>query len=69
VFEYAKPGQLLQTFIGDIIFEGQTIIEPGEEKEVIVRFLMNQPIEKYLNKGRIWWIHEGQNLVGEAQIL
>jgi len=44
-------------------------IEPGEEKIVIVRFLLNQPIEKYLNKGQIWWIHEGPNLVGRGEIL
>lgn len=69
VFEYKENGQLLQTFIGDILFEEQMTIEPGEEKEVMVRFLMNQPIEKYLNKGRVWWIHEGLNAIGEAEIL
>lgn len=37
VFEY-KEGQLLQTFIGDIKFEGQDTIEPGEQKLVTVRF-------------------------------
>ncbi len=69
VFEYGKNGELNETFIGDIIFEGQTTIEPGEEKEVTVRFLINQPIEKYLNKGQVWFIHEGPNLIGEAVIL
>lgn len=69
VFEYGKKGELINTFIGDIIFDGQPTIEPGEEKEVIVRFLINQPIEKYLNKGQVWWIHEGPNLIGEAEIL
>ncbi|MCK6607702.1 MULTISPECIES: hypothetical protein [Flavobacterium] len=69
VFEYGKKGELNNTFIGDIIFEGQSTIEPGEEKEVTVRFLINQPIEKYLNKGQVWWIHEGPNLIGEAEVL
>lgn len=69
VFEYDAQGQLLNTFIGDIIFDGQTTIDPGEEKEVTVRFLMNQPIEKYLQKGRIWWLHEAGNIIGEAEIL
>jgi hypothetical protein len=69
VFEYEKDGKINQTFMGDIIFENQMTIEPGEEKIVIVRFLLNQPIEKYLNKGQIWWIHEGPNLVGRGEVL
>jgi len=68
VFEYTN-GQILQTFIGDIKFEGQDTIEPGEEKLVTVRFLLNQPIEQYINLGRKWWIHEGQNCIGEAEIV
>lgn len=69
VFEYNDNGQLLQTYIGDIIFEGTPTIEPGEEREVTVRFIMNQPIEKYLDKGRIWWIHEGTRQIGQAEII
>jgi len=69
VFEYNENGQLLQTYIGDIIFEGIPTIEPGEEREVTVRFLMNQPIERYLGKGRIWWIHEGSKQIGQAEII
>ncbi len=69
VFEYPQNGEYLQTFIGDIVFEGQPTIEPGETKDVAVRFLINQPIEKYLDKGRKWWIHEGGKLIGEAEII
>ena len=69
VFEYNDNGQLFHTFIGDIIFEGKPTIEPGEEREVTVRFLINQPIEKYLDKGRIWWIHEGSRQIGQAEII
>lgn len=69
VFEYKDNGHLLMTFIGDIIFEDQNTIEPGETKEVIVRFLLEQPIEKYLDKGRRWWIHESARVVGEAVII
>lgn len=69
VFEYNDNGQLLQTYIGDIIFEGTPTIEPGEEREVTVRFLMNQPIERYLDRGRIWWIHEGAKQIGQAEII
>jgi hypothetical protein len=68
VFEYCE-GQLLQAFIGDIKFEGQDTIEPGEQKLVVVRFLLNQPIEKYISVGRKWWIHEGQTVIGEAEIV
>ena len=69
VFEYNDNGQLLQTYIGDIIFEGKPTIEPGEEREVTVRFIMNQPIEKYLDKGRTWRIHEGVRQIGQAEII
>ena len=68
VFEYSVDGNFLQTFIGDIIFEDQSTIEPGETKIVTIRFLLNQPIEKYLSKGRKWWIHEGLKVIGEARI-
>jgi translation elongation factor EF-Tu-like GTPase len=68
VFEY-KDGQLVHTYIGDIKFDGQDLIQPGEEKLVTVRFLLNQPIEKYINVGRKWWIHEGLNVIGEAEIV
>jgi len=66
VFERPAKGQ---TFVGEIIFEGQRTIEPGEEKIVTVRFILNQPIEKYLDKGRKWWIQEAQNVLGEAEII
>lgn len=69
VFEYKQNGELLQTFIGDIIFDGQDMILPGETREVTVRFLLNQPIEKYLEKGNTWYLHEGGRLVGKAIVL
>ena len=69
VFEYNKANQLLQTYIGDIIFEGAQTIEPGEEREVTVRFLMNQRIEKYLDKGPIWWFHEVAIPIGQAKMI
>lgn len=69
VFEYNEWNQILQTFIGDVILDEQTSIEPGEEKEVTIRFLLNQPIEKHLVNGRKWWIHEGSRRIGEAEII
>jgi translation elongation factor EF-Tu-like GTPase len=68
VFEYSD-GQFLQTFIGTLNSRRQDTIEPGEQKLVTVRFLLNQPIEKYINVGRKWWVHEGQTVIGEAEIV
>lgn len=68
VFEYVDE-QLLNTFIGDIIFNHKKLFMPGETHEVSVRFLFHMPIEKYLNIGRKWWIHEGSKIIGEAEIL
>lgn len=69
VFEYNDEGKFLDAYMGDIIFDGKPTIEPGEEREVTVRFLLNQPIEKYLDKGRVWWIHEGPIQIGQAEII
>jgi hypothetical protein len=68
VFEY-KANNTFSSYVGDIQFDGQRAIEPGEEKLVTVRFLNAQPIEQYLTIGRKWWIHEGANQLGEAEIL
>lgn len=68
VFEYLTNGQLKYTYIGDIQFDPEEWIEPGETKEVLVRFLAKQPIDTFLNIGQIWWIHEGPNVIGKAEI-
>ncbi len=68
VFEY-KADNTFSSYAGDIQFDGQQAIEPGEEKLVTVRFLSGQPIEQFLTVGRNWWIHEGPNQLGEAEIL
>ncbi|MGA6121677.1 hypothetical protein [Sphingobacterium anhuiense] len=69
VFEYTADGKIDQTYIGDIVFEDINEILPGEERRIIARFLIHQRIEEYLTKGAVWWIHEGQNQIGEAEIL
>ncbi len=69
VFEYKDCGQLLITYIGDIVFDEEDDFRPGQTKIVTVRFLAHQRIEKYLDKGRKWWIHEGARLIGEAEII
>ncbi len=69
VFEYDATGKAPRTFAGDIVFEGPSRIEPGETRELIVRFLINQPIHQYLHKGKVWWLHEGAKIIGEAELL
>jgi hypothetical protein len=69
VFEHSGKGKRLNSFIGDIVFEGQHTIEPGEEKIVTVRFLLCMPLEQYMNVGRKWWIQEGERVLGEAEII
>ncbi|WP_422092070.1 hypothetical protein [Tenacibaculum ovolyticum] len=69
VFEYNDKGDYLMTFIGQIEFNNVSEILPGEEKEVLVKFLFHMPIEKYLNIERKWWIHEGNKCIGEGEIL
>lgn len=68
VFEYSDDG-IIRTYIGDLQFEGQELIMPGEEKEVLVRFLDCPPIHRYLQVGRKWWIHEGIKCTGELEML
>ncbi|SDG89872.1 hypothetical protein SAMN05421827_112159 [Pedobacter terrae] len=68
VFEY-KQNQMLQTFIGDINFSEWPTIEPGEKKNVKVRFLDFPLLHPYLNLGQVWHIHEGERVIGKAKIL
>jgi translation elongation factor EF-Tu-like GTPase len=68
VFEY-KDGSMISAYMGEIKFDGQEWIEPGEGKFVTVQFTRGQEIERFLTIGRLWWIHEGNRLVGEAVIV
>jgi translation elongation factor EF-Tu-like GTPase len=69
VFEYKDNStDFVTTYIGQIEFEKEWIL-PNETEIVTVRFLKSQNISKLINKGRVWWIHEGQNKLGEAEIL
>jgi hypothetical protein len=68
VFEYHND-EIIRSYMGDIVFDDQQTIEPGEEKIVTVRFLLNQRVDPFLNVGRKWWIHEGGRVIGEAEII
>lgn len=60
---------MIVAFIGDIFFETPEKLELEKTYEVLFRFPISQRIEKYLHRGRKWWIHEGSRAVGEAQII
>ncbi|MTI29255.1 hypothetical protein [Xanthovirga aplysinae] len=69
VFEYKENGELKEGFMGDIQVDGIEQLELGYEYEVMVRFPLIQRIERFLKKGRKWWIHAGSRQIGEAVIL
>lgn len=70
VFEMPDDGlSKLITYIGDIIFEGQELIDPGENKIVTVRFLKHPAIAKYIKVGQKWFINEGARTLGFGEII
>jgi translation elongation factor EF-Tu-like GTPase len=70
VFEYKEnSNDFIATYIGDVNFEGQEFLYPGELIVATVRFLRHGDIERFIQIGRIWWIHEGRNKIGEAEII
>ena len=70
VFDYVNSAkELKETFIGEITFKNPELINPGEERQVNVRFLDMGEIKAKLIVGKTWWIHEGSNIIGEAKIL
>lgn len=69
VFEYNASGEMMAAYMGDIRFDREDGILPGQEKVATVRFLREQPIQKYLNPGARWWIHEGAICVGVGEIV
>jgi translation elongation factor EF-Tu-like GTPase len=69
VFEYKDNGLDLKAgYMGEISFDKNHIIKPSESKIVKVQFASGQNIDKYIELGRTWWIHEGRRKVGEAVI-
>lgn len=69
VFELPVDLKNLQTYIGDIQFDDQELIEPGETKIVTVRFLKIPQIEKYIKVGQKWFINEAARTLGFGEIL
>jgi translation elongation factor EF-Tu-like GTPase len=69
VFELPDDFKSLRTYIGDIQFDDQASIEPGETKVVTVRFLKVPEIERYINVGQKWFINEATRTFGFGEIL
>lgn len=69
VFELPDELKNLKTYIGDIQFEDQEFIKPGETKVVIVRFLKVPEVKKYIQVGRKWFINEASETLGFGEIL
>lgn len=69
VFELPDDRGTLRTYIGDIQFDDQELIEPGETKVVTVRFLKVPPIEQYIKVGQKWFINEATMTLGFGEIL
>lgn len=70
VFEYKEnSNNFIATYIGDVNFEEQEFLYPGELIVATVRFLRHGDIERFIQIGQIWWIHEGRNKIGEAEII
>lgn len=69
VFELPDDLSILKTYVGDILFDGQELIEPGETIIATVRFLNLPSIEKYIKIGQKWFINEGRKTLGFGEIL
>ncbi|MDH7463509.1 hypothetical protein QEG73_19570 [Chitinophagaceae bacterium 26-R-25] len=69
VFELPDDLRDLKTFIGDIQFDDQELIKPGETKIVMVRFLKMPQVEKYIKVGQKWFMNEAARTLGFGEIL
>jgi len=68
---FEKPNNVkeIRAYAGDLQFEDQDSIQPGQTKIVTVRFLRNPIIEQYIKVGQKWFIHEGHRLVAKGEII
>ena len=69
VFELPNDLKNIKTYIGDIQFDDQELIEPGETKIVTVRFLKMPQVEKYIKVGQKWFINEASRTLGFGEII
>jgi translation elongation factor EF-Tu-like GTPase len=69
VFESDKKDSFKQTYIGQITFDNQEWIMPGETTNVDIEFINMLDVKRFISVGRIWWIHEANKKLGEAEII
>ena len=69
VFELLDDLRNLKTYIGDIQFDDQELVKPGETKIVTVRFLRIPQVERYIKVGQKWFINEAARTLGFGEIL
>ena len=69
VFELPDDLRNLKTYIGDIQFDDQELIKPGETKIVKVRFLKVPQVEQFINIGQKCFINEAARTIGFGEIL
>ena len=55
--------------MGDIQFDDQELIQPGETKIVTVRFLKVPQVEKHIKVGQKWFVNEGARTLRFGEIL
>ena len=59
----------IHAYIGEIRFDGQELILPGETKIVTVKFLRTPAVEQFIKVGQKWFIYEVPRLVAEGEIV
>ena len=69
ILEKSDTEKLLKTHIGDIQFDDQEFIQPGETKIVTVRFLRVAAVEKHIHVGLKWLINEGSRTIADGEII
>ena len=69
VFENPNDFKNIHAYAGDIQFDEQDSIKPGQTKTVTVRFLRNPVVEKYIKVGQKWLFNEPPRLVGVGEII
>jgi hypothetical protein len=69
VFEPFSNPKFIRAWMGEIRFSDVPLIFPGEPHLVEVLFVKFNMIERFMQVGRKWWIHEGPKLIGEGEII
>jgi translation elongation factor EF-Tu-like GTPase len=55
-------------YIGQVEFDSGDAIEPGESRNVLIRFIDGPGLREALCPGRSWRIQEGPTIVGTATV-